>query len=161
MYCRKYNIPFNDKYTEDKLSDLTNQTILDDMYGLSNPILGKFKTPFQTYIVNKIILNPKLKYKSKSKSRKKANSLPIFKTKSLILNSKLKPTFKSKSIKLKTKNNSNSFFNNLFKLSIKKSKKSITKSTKIKKITKSQNPKSSKNQLPRKNHYLNIIIIYR
>ena len=136
MYCRKYNIPFNDKYNEDKLSDLTNKTILDDMYGLSNPILGKFKTPFQTYIVNKIILNPKLKYKSKSKSRKKANSLPIFKTKSIILNSKLKPTFKSKSIKLKTKNNSNSFFNNLFKLSIKKSKKSKSiKSTSQKSIT--------------------------
>ena len=153
LYCRKYNIPFNDKYTEDKLSDLTNQTILDDMYGLSNPILGKFKTPFQTYIVNKIILNPKLKYKSKSKSRKKANSLPIFKTKSIILNSKLKPTFKSKSIKLKTKNNSNSFFNNLFKLSIKKSKKS-KKSTSIKST--SQKSITQKKSLFKHNNYISL-----
>ena len=158
MYCRKYNIPFNDKYNEDKLSDLTNKTILDDMYGLSNPILGKFKTPFQTYIVNKIILNPKLKYKSKSKSRKKANSLPIFKTKSIILNSKLKPTFKSKSIKLKTKNNSNSFFNNLFKLSIKKSKKS-KKSTSIKSTSQkstSQKSITQKKSLFKHNNYISL-----
>ena len=70
IYCRKYNIPFNDKYTEDKLNNITSKTILNDMYGLQEPILQKFKTPFQTYIVNKIVLNPKLS--SRSKTRKKS-----------------------------------------------------------------------------------------
>ena len=84
IYCRKYNIPFNDKYTEDKLNNITSKKILNDMYGIQEPILHKFKTPFQTYIVNKIVLNPRLKSIKKSikKSSKKSSSksYSIFKT---------------------------------------------------------------------------------
>jgi len=110
MYCRKYNIPFNDKYTEDKLNNLTSKTILNDMYGLQEPILHKFKTPFQTYIVNKIVLNPKLKSRSSNKSHS------IFKT--VYSSSKLTKTIKAnKHNKYNKHKNSiirNSFFNNLF-----------------------------------------------
>ena len=117
IYCRKYNIPFNDKYTEDKLNNITSKTILNDMYGLQEPIHQKFKTPFQTYIVNKIVLNPKLSSRSKTHKRNSSNSISVFKTKT----------------KTHKKHNNKSFFNNLFrsstkKLSSKSSKLSSTKS---------------------------------
>jgi len=80
IYCRKYNIPFNDKYTEDKLNNITSKTILNDMYGIQEPILHKFKTPFQTYIVNKIVLNPRLKSIKKSTKKSTTNSYSVFKT---------------------------------------------------------------------------------
>ena len=45
-----------------RTSDSSNlKTILNDMYGLQEPILRKFKTPFQTHIANKIMFNPKFK----------------------------------------------------------------------------------------------------
>jgi len=156
MYCRKYNIPFNDNYSN-VITDITNLNILDNMYGLTNPILYKFKTPFQTYIVNKITLNPILK--SNYYKKTKPNSISLFKTKSLFLNSKLNSTFKSKFIKLKSKNNSNSFFNNLFKVSLKKSKFKRLKSTKSKSKSKKVKSKFKKLTLQRKSlfKYNNLI----
>ena len=124
IYCRKYNIPFNDKYTEDKLQNITSKTILNDMYGIQEPILYKFKTPFQTYITNKIILNPKLNSinKNKSKSKSKSNSISIFKTVYLKSNSH-KNTSKSSKLTRKTNRKihksiiNDSFMNSLFKSS--------------------------------------------
>ena len=116
IYCRKYNIPFNDKYTEDKLNNITSKTILNEMYGLQEPILQKFKTPFQTYIVKKIVLNPKLV--SRSKSKKHSSSISVFKT-------KINISKKLSSARIKR----NSFFNNLFRSSTKKLSKTSSKSS--------------------------------
>ena len=139
IYCRKYNIPFNDKYTEDKLNNLTSKTILNNMYGLQEPILHKFKTPFQTYIVNKIVLNPKLKSPSSNKSRSSNKSHSIFKTVYSSSSSKLTKTSKTKKSNKHNKHNKhnkqnsiirNSFFNNLFESTKShKSHKSLHKSS--------------------------------
>ena len=142
-YCRKYNIPFNDKYTKDKLNNVTSKIILNDMYGLQQPILHKFKTPFQTYIVNKIVLNPKFKLKSSNKS-----TTSIFKTiysHSKRGTSNINKKYKSKTRTTKTRTTktrttktrtTNLFFNDLFSSNI--SKKSSRKSCKSCKSCKSQ-----------------------
>ncbi len=129
IYCRKYNIPFNDKYTEDKLNNITSKTILNEMYGLQEPILQKFKTPFQTYIVKKIVLNPKLGSRSKTQKRHSSNSISVFKT-------KISKPYK--------KHNNKSFFNNLFNSSTKKSssKSSLKSSSKSSSSTKSKSSKT-------------------
>ena len=137
IYCRKYNIPFNDNYTEDKLNNITSKTILNDMYGLQEPILHKFKTPFQTYIVNKIILNPKLKSTKKNQN----NSYSVLKTLKTSNSSKSHHTKHTKSILSK----SNTFFNDLFKSSSTQSKnktKSSSTQSKNKNKTKSSSTQS-------------------
>jgi hypothetical protein len=147
IYCRKYNIPFNDKYTENKLNNITGKTILNDMYGLQEPILAKFKTPFQTYITNKIILNPKLKYNNKSKSNSHTHSHSIFKTSYSSHSSRTKRNTKIQQNKYKHKRTKKqdsigySFFNNIFKS---KSTSSKTKSTKSSKSSKSSYTPNSK-----------------
>ena len=93
LYCRKYNIPIFDKYTITKQNKTITNTILNELYGLHEPIILKFKTPYQTTIANKIMVNPKFKH---IKSIKKSST----KTKN-----------KHKTIK-NTLNNS--FFNSLF-----------------------------------------------
>ena len=57
LYCRKYDIPIFDKYSITSQNSIITKTILHDMYGLHDPILYKFKTPFQTHtnINHKII----------------------------------------------------------------------------------------------------------
>jgi len=139
IYCRKYNIPFNDKYTENKLNNITSKTILNDMYGLQEPILAKFKTPFQTYITNKIILNPKLKYSNKSKSNSHTHS--IFKTLHSSHSFRTKRNTKIQQNKYKHKRTKkqdsigDSFFNDLFKTKSTKSSKSSYTSTSRTKLT--------------------------
>ena len=60
FYCKKYDIPYFDKYNTSKIDLLISRNILSEMYGIHEPILYQFKTPFKTYIANKIILNPNL-----------------------------------------------------------------------------------------------------
>ena len=129
IYCRKYNIPFNDNYTEDKLNNITSKTILNEMYGLQEPMLQKFKTPFQTYIVKKIVLKPTLSSRSKTQKRHSSNSISVFKTKINI----------SKPHK---KHNNNSFFNNLFNSSTKKSSSKVSS-----KVSSKLSSNSSKSKL--------------
>ena len=134
IYCRKYNIPFNDKYTQDKLNNVTGKIILNDMYGLQQSILHKFKTPFQTYIVNKIVLNPNLKSVKKSttsilktiyshskrgtlninkkyKSKTRTSKPRTTKTRSTKTRSTKTRSTKTRSTKTRT---THSFFNDLF-----------------------------------------------
>ena len=78
LYCRKYNIPLIDKFTINKQETIIIKTILSDVYGLRESILYKFKTPFQTHILNTIIFNPKFEYtnfKSLSFKNNKSSSL--------------------------------------------------------------------------------------
>jgi len=122
LYCRKYNIPIFDKYTITKQDNTITKTILNDLYGLHEPIIRKFKTPYQTTIANKIMVNPKFK---KIQSIKKSL------------------TKKTKTKTLKKKLN-NSFFNSLFENNNKSSK---YKSSKYKSSKhKSSKHKSSKHK---------------
>jgi hypothetical protein len=61
LYCRKYDIPIFDKYSIKAQDTTITKTILHDLYGLHEPILYKFKTPFHTHIANKIVFHPKFK----------------------------------------------------------------------------------------------------
>ena len=80
LYCRKYNIPIFDKYTITKQNKTITNTILNELYGLHEPIILKFKTPYQTTIANKIMVNPKFKHiqsikKSLTKTKTIKNTL--------------------------------------------------------------------------------------
>ena len=107
LYCRKYEIPIFDKYSITSQNSIITKTILHDMYGLHEPIIYKFKTPFSTHIANKIIFNPKFKSTSRTNSTFKQYT-SLLKTETI---SKPKPKSKSK---LKSKLNSHSLFNSLF-----------------------------------------------
>ena len=101
LYCRKYNIPIFDKYTITKQNKTITNTILNELYGLHEPIILKFKTPYQTTIANKIMVNPKFKH---IQSIKKSS-----------------PKTKNKHKTIKNTLN-NSFFNSLFENNHKSSK---------------------------------------
>jgi len=76
LYCKKWDIPYFDKYNTSKMESYITRNILAEMYGLSEPILYHFKTPFKTYIANKIILNPRFTQSHKStKSTHRASIL--------------------------------------------------------------------------------------
>lgn len=101
IYCKKYDIPYFEKYNTTKIDSFISRNILSEMYGIQEPILYKFKTPFQTYISDKIVINPRLQsLHSKSKStHSKTNS--ILKT----IHSRIQSqkTYKNKSKTLTTK----------------------------------------------------------
>ena len=142
LYCRKYEIPIFDKYTITTQNNTITKTILNDLYGLHEPLIYKFKTPFSTHIANKIIFNPKFKSTSKTNSTYKQYT-SLLRTKTIS-----KPTSKPTS---KSKSKSHSLFNNLFsndnnnnnKDTTKKSHSTTYKST----IHKSSKHKSSTNKL--------------
>lgn len=67
LYCKKYDIPYFDKYNTSKIDSYITRNILNEMYGLQEPILYKFKTPYKIHIADKIILRPRLS-SSRSKS---------------------------------------------------------------------------------------------
>ena len=60
LYCKKYDIPYFDKFNSSKINNFISRNILSEMYGLHEPILYKFKTPFKTArdLATKIILKP-------------------------------------------------------------------------------------------------------
>jgi hypothetical protein len=66
LYCRKWDIPFWDKYATSKMDSYITRNILSEMYGLTEPIQYKFKTPYKTHIADKIILNPRFSSPRKS-----------------------------------------------------------------------------------------------
>ena len=66
LYCKKWDIPYFDKYNSSKMESYITRNILGEMYGLAEPILYNFKTPFKTYIANKIIINPRFSNARKS-----------------------------------------------------------------------------------------------
>ena len=145
LYCKKYDIPIFDKYSKNADNTIT-KTILSDMYGLHEPILYKFKTPFKTYISDKIVINPRISHisKSKSGSTHKSHSNTILKT---IHSNKAKSNIYNK----RTKNSKNdrsmgSFFRNLLDSSSSKSSKSF----KSKKKTKKQSSISHKQSMFRR-----------
>ena len=143
LYCKKYDIPIFDKYSKNADNTIT-KTILSDMYGLHEPILYKFKTPFKTYIADKIVINPRISHisKSKSSSNHKSHSNTILKT---IHSNKTKSNKSNKYNKItknsKTDGSMGSFFRNLLDSSSKSYKS--TKKTK-KQAYKMSNMKISK-----------------
>ena len=155
LYCKKYDIPIFDKYSKNADNTIT-KTILSDMYGLHEPILYKLKTPFKTYIADKIVLNPRIshisKSKSKSSSRSKSHSMTILKT---IHSNKAKSNKYNKITKnSKTDGSMGSFFRNLLDSSSSKSSKSKRKTKKqaykMSKMSK-KSKKSKKSMFRRKN----------
>lgn len=60
LYCKKWDIPYFDKYNTTKMDSYITRNILSEMYGLQEPILYQFKTPYKTHIADKIVLNPRL-----------------------------------------------------------------------------------------------------
>ena len=161
LYCRKYDIPIFDKYII-KSQDITiSKNILNELYGLHQPIFFEFKTPFKTHIADKIIFNPKFKSLSRNKSIYNSNkriTIRNFKT-----NMKTKHTKNNKHTKYSTVNNS--FFKNLFsndksslikyknKSKITKNKTTKNKTTKNK-TTKNKNTKNKTTKNKSKTLYL-------
>ena len=74
LYCRKWDIPFWDKYSTSKMDSYIIRNILSEMYGLAEPILYRFKTPYKTHISDKIILNPRFS-SARSKSHRSSSIL--------------------------------------------------------------------------------------
>jgi hypothetical protein len=77
LYCKKWDIPYFDKYNTSKMDSYITRNILSEMYGLHEPILYKFKTPYKTHIADKIVLNPRLSSKISSSDRKSKASSSI------------------------------------------------------------------------------------
>ena len=50
LYCKKYDIPYIDKFSNHAFKDKFGKQILHEAYGLHEPILYKFKTPFKLHI---------------------------------------------------------------------------------------------------------------
>ena len=70
LYCKKYDIPYIDKFSKPAFQDKFGKQILHEAYGLHEPIIYKFKTPSTLKIKQSISLSKKHK-KTKSKSHTK------------------------------------------------------------------------------------------
>ena len=66
LYCKKYDIPYIDKFSKPAFQDKFGKQILHEAYGLHEPIIYKFKTPSTLKIKQGI----SLKNISKSLSKK-------------------------------------------------------------------------------------------
>lgn len=112
LYCKKYDIPYWDKYNTTKIDSFISKNILSDMYGLHEPILYQFKTPFKTYIADKIVLNPLLQ---PIHSRVSNKSQKILKTIHSRIHTTKKSKSKSKSLSLTKKRDTlGSLFRDIF-----------------------------------------------
>ena len=80
LYCKKWDIPYFDKYNSSKMESYITRNILSEMYGLHEPILYKFKTPYKTHIADKIVLNPRLSSRTSSTNGKSKVSSSILST---------------------------------------------------------------------------------
>ena len=66
LYCKKYDIQYFNKFHTAKIDSYISRNILSEMYGLTEPILYYFKTPYKVHIADKIILNPRFSKLSSS-----------------------------------------------------------------------------------------------
>lgn len=79
LYCRKWDIEYYDYFNDDDLfKNKIGRTILNDLYGLHQPIIYEFKTPQQFYSVQKPSLALNLtKSRSENTSKNKRKSIGI------------------------------------------------------------------------------------
>lgn len=56
LYCRKWDIPYWDKYSSKPFHDKFGRQILSETYGLHQPIMYHFKTPYKFHTVSRITL---------------------------------------------------------------------------------------------------------
>ena len=56
LYCKKYDIPYIDKFSNPTFQDKFGKQILHETYGLHEPIIYNFKTPFTLKIKQSISL---------------------------------------------------------------------------------------------------------
>lgn len=131
LYCKKYDIPYFDKFNSSKINNFISQNILSEMYGLHEPILYKFKTPFKTArdLAAKIILKPhfsKIHGASSIQSGILKSITPIGKTsKHTQKTSLLKPSRKKTAI-LKSQSSIGSILRDMFESkNMKKMNKSV------------------------------------
>ena len=94
LYCKKYVIAYIDKFSNPLFKDKFGKQILHEAYGLHEPIIYKFKTPFKMHIGSKtrkslklasryITINKKSnKYNKTNKTKKIKESLNTKQTKS-------------------------------------------------------------------------------
>ena len=79
LYCKKYDIAYIDKYSKPTFQDKFGKQILHEAYGLHEPIIYTFKTPFKLHLGMKSRTSLKLdsRYASKhaSKHTTKYNSI--------------------------------------------------------------------------------------
>jgi hypothetical protein len=83
LYCKKYDIPYIDKFSKSAFQDKFGKQILQEAYGLHEPIIYKFKTPF-TLKIRPSLLSIKTK---KAKQTKKNKKTKLSKTTKKSLNS--------------------------------------------------------------------------
>lgn len=67
LYCQKWKIPFWDKYTTKPFQNKFGRMILAETYGLHQPILYQFKTPYKFHTISRITL--RIPSRSRSTSR--------------------------------------------------------------------------------------------
>ena len=56
LYCQKWDIPYWDKYSSKPFQDKFGKSILEETFGLHEPIIYRFKTPPQLHIAQSITL---------------------------------------------------------------------------------------------------------
>ena len=132
LYCKKWDIPYFDKYNTSKMESYITRNILSEMYGLHEPILYKFKTPYKTHIADKIVLNPRLSSKISSSDRKSKASSSILSTKRTTTISTRQPLDKKTKKRLSEAESIGAFLKDIMQTSIlsnksHKSAKSIAK----------------------------------
>jgi len=139
LYCKKWDIPYWEKYNTSKINNYISRNILSEMYGLQEPILYRFKTPFKTYIADKIIINPRLQSQhTHTKTLTNSKSHHILKTVHSRINSK--SNYKQTK-KLSNRDTIGSIFRDI--LSQKESKHSRHTKTKSARIQSSKTSKTS------------------
>jgi hypothetical protein len=74
LYCNKWGIEYWDKYSSKPFQDKFGRTILAETYGLHQPIIYHFKTPFKFHNVRKITLKLKSISKSHTHTQKQLQS---------------------------------------------------------------------------------------
>ena len=120
FYCKKYDIPYIDKFSNPVFQDKFGKQILHEAYGLHEPIIYKFKTPFTLKIKQNISLKITSNKKNKKTLKKSKNSSSNFRLSKLFNDNSLyflKKTSKTKTHKTKThKANSNVQYNNKLNL---------------------------------------------
>ena len=150
LYCKKYDIPYFDKYNNTKMEFFISKNILYEMYGIQEPILYNFKTPFKTYITDKIILNPKFNAIKSSKSQSSQSSITILKAvhSNISKNKKRKSSKTTKALSsLSRRDTIGAIFRDMFSQSNNKIKSKSNKS----KTIKSNYSKTRKSTLKRTN----------